>query len=66
MVKHVSDIVIFISPNVKSYSNKFTGVIQVEDSTSTSDDVELTKVRFKLPGNGEWAVGYVNSEDLED
>ena len=64
-MKYVKDVVIFVSPNVKAHSNKFTGAVQVEGATFTSEDIELTKVRFKLPGNGEWAVGYVNSEDLE-
>lgn len=65
MVKYIRDAQVFISPNVKSYSNKFTGVVQIEEGTFTSGEVELTKIRFKLPGNGEWAIGYINSEELE-
>ena len=56
---------VFISPNIKAYSNLFGGVLYVSDKTFTSFDEELKLVKYKLPGSGEWATGYVKSEDLE-
>lgn len=66
MATFIKKIEVFISPNIKSYSNLFSGVLDVSDKTFTSFDTELTLVKYKLPGNGQWATGYVKSEDLED
>lgn len=63
--KYVKDATAYISPNIKSYSNMYTGVIWVHEETFESFGEALKKVHFKLPGSGKWAVRYIKSSELE-